>query len=257
MIFNPDIYVHEPKPLPVILLLDVSGSMAGEPIQQLNKAVEQMITSFSASENYEIEIQVAIITFGNEVKLHMPYTSASDINFKHLSVSGCTPMGLALRMAKDMIECKETTKSRAYRPAVILVSDGGPTDTWESHLDNFISHGRSSKCDRMAVAIGAGADMNVLNRFVEGCELPVLKAENAAQIREKFKYITMSVTTRSQSQNKNEVPKKEDVLVGDKMPDMSNMASTSSLINSEPSSIQAKSAPITSAYSADDEDDMF
>ena len=39
-----------------------------------------------------------------------------------------TPMGTALKMAKDMIDDKQETPSRIYRPAVVLVSDGAPND---------------------------------------------------------------------------------------------------------------------------------
>jgi uncharacterized protein YegL len=50
------------KPLPVILLLDVSGSMSGDKIRNLNDAVRDMLDTFSDTENGETEIHVAIIT---------------------------------------------------------------------------------------------------------------------------------------------------------------------------------------------------
>ena len=206
MTFDPSKFVAPTaKPIPVVLLLDVSGSMSGDRIDQLNLAVREMISSFSSSETSEIEIQLAVITFGAEVKLHTPYTSATDIEWQDLSVSGMTPMGTALKMAKAMIEDKEVTPSRAYRPTIVLVSDGGPNDDWEGPLNEFIQNGRSSKCDRMAVAIGEGADRSVLNRFIEGCEYPLFTPDNASDIRNSFRYITMSVTARSKSQNPNKV----------------------------------------------------
>ena len=55
------------KPLPVILLLDVSGSMSGEKIRNLNDAVRDMLNVFGDTENGETEIWVAIITFGAQV----------------------------------------------------------------------------------------------------------------------------------------------------------------------------------------------
>jgi uncharacterized protein YegL len=67
------------KPLPVVLLLDVSGSMHGAKIQNLNAAVKDMLETFRDTENGEIEIHVAIITFGAEVKLHQALASAGDI----------------------------------------------------------------------------------------------------------------------------------------------------------------------------------
>lgn len=194
------------KPLPVILLLDASGSMSGAKIQNLNEAVKDMLSSFRDTENSETEIHVGIITFGEEVKLHQPLASASAITFHDLNASGMTPLGTALKMAKAMIEDKNVVPSRAYRPTVVLVSDGQPTDDWQQPLADFIKDGRSSKCDRMAMAIGADADQSVLGKFIEGTKSPLFFAENATQLRDFFKFVTMSVTIRSQSKDKNVTP---------------------------------------------------
>jgi uncharacterized protein YegL len=88
----------------------------------------------------------------------------------------------------------------------VLVSDGQPTDSWEKPLEDFISEGRSSKCDRMAMAIGSDADETVLKRFIEGTPHDLFHAENAGQLHEFFQRVTMSVTMRTHSQNPNMVP---------------------------------------------------
>ena len=194
------------KPLPVILLLDVSGSMHGAKIQTLNAAVKDMLETFRDTENDEIEIHVAIITFGAEVKLHQALASAGDIKWHDLSASGGTPLGTAFKMAKAMIEDKDVVPSRAYRPTVVLVSDGQPGDSWENPLKEFISDGRSAKCDRMAMAIGSDADEMVLGKFIEGTTNSLFYAENAKQLRDFFKFVIMSVTIRAKSQTPNVVP---------------------------------------------------
>jgi len=194
------------KPLPVILLLDVSGSMSGAKIQNLNAAVRDMLATFRDTETSEIEIHIAVITFGAEVTLLQPLASASDIAWNDLSAGGMTPLGTALKMAKAMIEDKSVVPSRAYRPTVVLVSDGQPNDDWEQPLTDFIKSGRSSNCDRMAMAIGADADEEVLGRFIEETENPLFYAENAKQLQDFFKFVTMSVTIRTQSKDKNVVP---------------------------------------------------
>lgn len=194
------------KPLPVVLLLDVSSSMSGDKIENLNKAVEDMLDTFAQEEKMETEILVSVITFGNHVELQVPYTKASQVQWQGLQANGMTPMGTALKMAKAMIEDKETTPSRAYRPTVVLVSDGQPNDSWERPLEDFISEGRSSKCDRMAMAIGRDADETVLKRFIEGTPHDLFYAENAGQLHEFFQRVTMSVTMRTQSKNPNVVP---------------------------------------------------
>ena len=197
MAFDPSKYtVAKAKPLPVVLLLDTSSSMnaGGEQskIVELDSAVRDMIKDFA-----------------HEEQLALPYTNASKVEMKKQEAQGNTPMGMALRMAKDMIEDKETTPSRAYRPLVILCSDGAPNDDWEGPMDNFIKDGRSSKCDRMAMAIGSDANEVVLKRFIEGTENPLFYAKDASSMHKFFKFVTMSVATRSHSQNPNVIMKIE------------------------------------------------
>ena len=160
MAFDPTKYkVTSAKPLPVILLLDVSGSMKKDKIDNLYSATIDMIDTFSDSNSREISIEVAIITFGNEVKLYnesTPYMKATELKKQGIvpfKADGATPLGTALRMAKDIIEDKDLTPSKVYRPAVVLVSDGQPTDNWQEPLDKFINDGRSQKCQRFAIAM--------------------------------------------------------------------------------------------------------
>ncbi len=215
MAFDPSKYtVAQAKPLPVVLLLDTSSSMSlgGEQtkIAELDSAVRDMIKDFAHEEQLETEIQVSVITFGyGGVNLALPYTNASKVQLNKLEANGMTPMGTALRMAKDMIEDKETTPSRAYRPLVILCSDGAPNDEWQGPMDNFIKEGRSAKCDRMAMAIGKDANEAVLKRFIEGTENPLFYAKDASSMHKFFKFVAMSVTTRSRSQNPNVIMKIE------------------------------------------------
>lgn len=210
MAFNPDNYkAPEPKKLPVILLLDVSNSMSGSKIDSLYDATVDMIETFAAAQIKERLIDVAIITFGGDgVNLHTPYTSATELQKAGLNkfkTSGMTPLGTALKMAKDMIEDKQVTPSKIYRPAVILVSDGAPNDDWKEPMDRFISSGRSAKCQRFAVAIGNDADKSVLERFTQDSDM-VFVADDAEDISEKFKVISMSVSTRAASANPGTIP---------------------------------------------------
>lgn len=231
--FDPSKFTtNKAKPLPVLLLLDVSGSMnevvndsferTGETlvedgqtwelvrggvsrIEVLNLAVQEMFASFAKEEQLEQEFLVSVITFGAAVNLHLSPTKASGAELRSLTAAGETPLGEAIAMAKRLIEDKETTPSRAYRPVVVLVSDGRPTDRWEASLESFVGTGRSTKCDRLAVAIGSGADEEMLKKFIAGTPNPLFHAADAAQIREIFKRVTMSVTVRSKSKDPNQI----------------------------------------------------
>lgn len=198
MAFNPNNYkAPEVKKLPVILLLDVSRSMQGAKIDSLYNATCDMIDTFVGAQLKEQSIDVAIITFGNEIKLHTPYTPVKELQDKGLELfkaEGRTPMGTAIQMAKDMIDDKSVTPSRIYRPAVVLVSDGEPNDDWRTPMAMFINDGRSAKCQRFAVAIGDKADRTVLETFTENPD-NVFFAANASDLADCFKTVSMSVTS--------------------------------------------------------------
>ena len=205
--FDPSKYtVAEPRPLPVLLMLDVSSSMSGTKIKALNDAVRTMLANLSAEGSREAEVKVSIITFGLQVNRLFPFTKAADVQFEDLTAKGETPLGMALRMAKDIIEDRDETPSRAYRPTVILVSDGRPTDHWQEPLAEFLEGERCKKCDRMAMAIGSDANQDVLLKFLEGTDHDVLEAHRAADIDSFFKFVTMSVSTRVNSPNPEAIP---------------------------------------------------
>ena len=145
----------EARMLPVILLLDVSGSMSYDAkMDELNSSVREMLESFQKEQIVQAEICVSIITFGSEVKVHTELTPARDIQYTDMVANGMTYMGRALDKAYEMIEDKTKIPKNAYRPVVVLVSDGAPNDDhWEDKLNKFTSTGRSSKCDRWSLAI--------------------------------------------------------------------------------------------------------
>jgi uncharacterized protein YegL len=199
------------KPLPVVLLLDTSGSMYGDKIISLNAAVRKMLATFRKEESQASEFLVSIITFGGTAALSRSPARASELAYTDLNADGHTPLGAAIDVAKALIEDREETPSRAYRPLVVLVSDGVPTDPWESKLDHFIQDGRSAKCDRMALGIGqeayTGPGRATLERFIAGTGHQVFEAEDAGEIHNFFEFVTMSVVSRGLSRNPNDVPK--------------------------------------------------
>ena len=203
-----------PKTLPVVLLLDTSGSMQENgKIAVLNSAVNEMLTSFKNLDATNASISVSIITFGGNAQICQELKPVSEIGEINMIASGMTPMGGAVRLAKKMIENKEIITSRTYRPTVVLVSDGMPNDSWEDAIDLFKNDGRSAKCYRMAMGIGVEkgtTEHKVLESFISN-EERVYSAEDASNIRKFFKYVTMSVTSRTRSQNPNIVPKKEEI----------------------------------------------
>ncbi len=242
-LFDPSKYTKdEARILPVILLLDVSGSMMevvsgtftqtgrtvesdGKTyevvdggvtrIQLLNEAVGKVLATLARQETMGFEFSVSVFTFGETAQLHMEPTAAAEATWSPMGASGGTPMGAAIGLVKELIEDKSRIPSNAYRPTVVLVSDGMPTDQWETPLTDFVSSGRSSKCDRMAMAIGKECNEDMLQKFIAGTENKLFHGEDAESIHEFFKRVTMSVSIRIKSMDPNTVPSETDIRLDD------------------------------------------
>ena len=191
------------RPLPVIVLADTSGSMSeGGKIQALNAALKDMINAFARESRLRAEIQVGLITFGQTARLHLPLAAAQSIStVDDLGAAGKTPLGAALDLARTLIEDQERIPSRAYRPVLILLSDGLPTDDWKEPFEALCKSERASKASRFAMAIGADADEGLLKSFANQPEAPLFKAHNARDIQQFFRAVTMSVAARAASHN--------------------------------------------------------
>lgn len=195
------------RPLPVIVLADVSGSMATKgKITALNDAIAEMIATFAEEDDSRAEIHVSVVTFGGSAaNVHKTLAPAEKVSWEAMSANGRTPMGQAFTLVKEMIEDKVVIPSRAYRPTIVLVSDGVPTDDWEKPLKDLLASERASKSMRLAMAIGEDADKKTLVAFLDNPEGRVFEAHEAREIKNFFRWVTMSVTSRSRSANPNSV----------------------------------------------------
>lgn len=199
--------VADGRPLPVILIVDISGSMnTGGKILAVNSAISEMLKTFQEEMSEYVEIQVAIITFGNkESILYQELKPVSMVQWVDLNAAGSTPMGAAFKLAQQLIEDKQIIPSRAYAPSLVLISDGVPTDNWEDTLKELLASERAAKAARFALAIGDDAQQEMLQEFLHNNGQRVMKAHEAADIHKFFRWVTMSVTTRSQSNNPNKI----------------------------------------------------
>lgn len=208
--------VQHARPLPVIVLADVSGSMAPQPgtpvseskIGVLNRAVASMIRSFAAEDSLYGEITVAVIAFGGEARLHQVPTPASQATWSDMSASGRTPLGGALDLVRELLEDESAVPKRAFHPTLVLVSDGIPTDDWEGPLERLLSSPRAARAVRLAVAVGTeagNASYQVLQRFVANPAIPVIRADEVNKLADFFQWVTMSVTMRAHSATPNDV----------------------------------------------------
>ena len=205
----------EGRPLPVFLLVDVSGSMHGQKIDTVNVALKEMINQFRTIENPKGIIQLCIVTFGGGgAHIIKPLSEIKEDDVYVLSASGDTPMGAALQIAYDSIEDYNVVSSRAYTPTIVLISDGNPTSfnangksvdeikKW-SKMSQIHSGTRTSKAVRLAMGIGDDMNINLLKAFINNESVPVIMAKDHSTISKFFEWVTMTVSVRSVSANPN------------------------------------------------------
>src|SRR4051794_3627054 len=97
-------FLDNPQPrCPCILLLDVSGSMGGAPIQQLNEGLQLLQEEVQSDSLAAKRVEFAIVTFG-PVRTELDFTSAANFFPPNLSSQGATPMGEAIETALKMLQ---------------------------------------------------------------------------------------------------------------------------------------------------------
>ena len=154
--------------LPVYLVLDVSGSMSGEPIEALRNGM-QMLVSTLRTDPYALETAyLSVITFDEHANQVVPLTELIAFQSPTINPGSTTSLGAALKLTKECIE-REVQKATAeakgdWKPLVFIMTDGQPTDDWQRGLDEF----RKVKTGMViACAAGPGADTSVLKQITE------------------------------------------------------------------------------------------
>lgn len=163
-----DDFPDNPEPrCPVILLLDTSSSMGGEPIAALNAGLQIFEDELKTDSLAAKRVEVAVVTFG-PVDIVNDFFPAYNFNAPELNASGITPMGEAVITAIELLgKRKERYKENGiayYRPWIFLITDGAPTDTWAAAAEK-IKAGEARK-EFMFYAVGVeGADFTILNQL--------------------------------------------------------------------------------------------
>jgi uncharacterized protein YegL len=118
---------------PFYLCLDVSASMAGAPIDSVNRELPLIRSSIGEDPAIAEVIRFGIVTFSDVAFTSLPLCDLSLVEaVPELAALGRTSYSSAFDHLREMIETDyhsgRSSGDKWYRPAVVFISDGRPTD---------------------------------------------------------------------------------------------------------------------------------
>jgi uncharacterized protein YegL len=199
--FDAATFAENPEPrCPCVLLLDTSGSMSGDPIQQLNEGVQTFREELTADELAARRVEAAIVAFG-PVRTEADFTTPDFFYPQPLEAGGDTPMGEAILHAIGLVdERKKLYKSHGvayFRPWIFLITDGGPTDSYAAAAQAVRDGEAARRFNFFAVGV-EGANFKMLAKIASP-ERPPLKLQGL-KFRELFRWLSSSLKGVSHSQ---------------------------------------------------------
>ena len=202
------------RTMTLFFMVDTSGSMDGRKIGAVNESIQEvlpMINDISAA-NPDAEIKVAALQFSSGTSwVYDEPMLASDFVWQDVSAMGPTDLGEACRELNSKLSKNGFMKSASgsYAPAIILLSDGEPTDDFASGLAKRHENKGVSHAIKIAIAIGDDANKEKLAQFT-GTSEAVFTVHNIDALKKMIRIVAVtSSQVGSQSSSTGDTTKQE------------------------------------------------
>jgi uncharacterized protein YegL len=189
---------------PVFMLVDVSASMSGGPIEAVNAALPDLKREMLSNPTVGEIARVCVITFSDEGRVVVPLCDLAYADLPEIMVEGGTNFAAGFRAARQAIEdgLRALPKGTPlFRPVVFFMSDGAhmAREDWRAALAAL--RDKSWKFAPEVVAFGFGdADSDNIREVATRFAFTVKEdTDPTVQVREIMDALIGSIRTTSMS----------------------------------------------------------
>lgn len=187
------------KLLPIIYVLDTSGSMEGSRIAAVNAAMNETMEVLKdvSSKNPTAELKIAVLQFSSGPQwVTENLVFMEDFYWNDLKAGGLTDFGSALNELNKKLSREWYLESPVGHkvPVIIFMSDGEPTDDYESALNKIKSNNKWFQvATKIAIAVGDDANIQVLQK-IAGNKEAVIKVDDLETLKKLIRVVSVTAS---------------------------------------------------------------
>jgi uncharacterized protein YegL len=184
--------------LPIYFLIDISESMVGEPIQQVEEGLATIIQTLKLDPNAIETVWVSILVFAGQPKTLVPLQEIISLYPPKFPIGSGTSLSkglghLMFELRKNIVKTTSEQKGD-WKPIVFLFTDGVPTDDTKTVISEWQQNWQKI-ANLIAISFGSESDTYLLRELTTNVLL--FKNTDAAAYIQFFKWITDSIKTSS------------------------------------------------------------
>jgi uncharacterized protein YegL len=191
--------------LPIYFLIDISESMVGDQIQQVEEGMATIIKAIK-QDPYAIEtVWISIIVFAGQAKTLVPLQEVVSFYPPKFPIGSGTSLSKGLghlmyELRKNIVKTTMEIKGD-WKPIVFLFTDGTPTDDTTIAINEWKQNWQKT-ANMVAISFGDNVNTNLLGQLTEN--VLMFNNSNPDDYTKFFKWVTDSIKTSSISVENNQ-----------------------------------------------------
>lgn len=187
--------------MPVLIAGDISGSMAGLPIQNVNKSINRFASDVCKDPKAAGRVDVAVIGFNDAPHIEQNWRPITEMNQVNFVAGGGTNISAALEKGVEMLRERghlyEDVGIEVKMPYLILITDGYGGDVTE--IAKVIKQRTADRKMKLWVLAVKGYDKESVAHLTDGKRVFELVNEDGYDFSEFFDFMAVSVKAVSTS----------------------------------------------------------